>query len=71
MIDLRRTWMDQLLNRRLSPYCRERGIPTSVPVGSRFAQEQLGSSLDPTTGRLVLIQLVERGRAATRERPTA
>lgn len=71
MLDPGRAWIDELLNRRVVPYCRERGIPIAVLVGNRFAQEQLAKSIDPHARKLVDIQLVERNHAPTRATPRA
>lgn len=70
MLDPARAWIDELLNRRLVPYCLERGVPIAILVGNRFAREQLARSIEPQAGRLVDIRLVAQPRVATRERPS-
>lgn len=68
MLDPGRAWIDELLNRRVVPYCRERGIRLTVFVAYQFVHEQLARCLDPPAGTLVDIRLAQGHRAATRQR---
>lgn len=58
MLDPGRAWLDELLNRQLVPYCRTRGIPITVLVGSDFAREQLDRTVDQHGAKLVEVKVV-------------
>lgn len=68
MLDPGRAWLDELLNRQLLPYCRTRGIPITVLVGSDFARDQLQRTVDQQAATLVEVNLVGGVVPAARRR---
>lgn len=64
MVDPGHAWVDELLNLRLVPHCRARGIPITVVVGTPFAQHQLLNGMDLHARHLVDVHLVARESAA-------